>query len=198
MVQKSAERKAKEEAAKEEENRQAAQTKRYTERERLAKVRELTPDDGMELIGIVASMGANPTIGHNIGLAISASQGERRNPEVAMQAGAAAVMQALYAALRSRDARDDARVFLYSIWAPPLGPIKGDTDEEREKAKAEKKAELFKKLGFEGYLRIADAMRKTEDFDDFLDYARSMLGDLPSITESLMSSSGDTDSPTPE
>ena len=167
---------------------QSAKEKKAKEVERLLKIRDLEPADGMELLGILSAAGANPAVGHNIGLAITANND--KNTAVAMQAGGAAIIQALHAALGSPQNTERAENFLFSVWNPPLGPIAGDTDEARETDELDKKRAALKKLGFKGYFLIADAFRRSEDFNDFLEWLPSVMPNLPAT--------GDTPTPSEE
>jgi hypothetical protein len=134
-------------------------------------VREPNIDDAIELYGIVGS-GLDAEVGRAIGLAILGLQNE--NNEMAVQAGAQAVAEALGTAFNNRATRTDARNFIFSLWEPKLALSEGETYEA-------KKREEWKKLPMRGANELIDAFRKTDNFADFLEFFTDMM---PNATDS--------------
>jgi hypothetical protein len=134
-------------------------------------VREPNIDDAIEFYRIIAS-GLDAGVGQAVGLAILGARNE--NNEMAVQAAAQAVAEALGTAFNNRATSTDARNFIFSLWEPKLALSEGETYEA-------KKREEWKKLPMRGANELIDAFRKTDNFADFLEFFTDMM---PNETDS--------------
>ena len=150
-------------------------------------VREPTADDAIELLGILGAAGIDAETGRSVGLAIAAMQSDdARSREVMVQAAATAITSGLSSALRDREARAEARNFLYSIWTPKLSVKEGQTYEDAKHA-------AWAELPMRGPFEIGESLSKTENFADFLAFFTDMLPG-----ESTGNSSGNSTTPSSE
>lgn len=149
-------------------------------------VREPNADDAIELLGILGAAGVDGEVGDAIGLAIRAFRStEDGAQDVMIQAASRAITTGLSGALRSREARVDARNFIYRIWQPKLSVGENETYEQA-------KAKAWDALPMRAPIEIVESFRKTDNFSDFLAFFRDMLPTPTTSSDSSTASSEDT------